>query len=145
MDIETASSCPYSQLQDRRVREIVRRIETNPGARHTIRELAASVNLSESRLRHLFRQHTGIPLARFIASQRLQRAAELLEGSFDRVSEVAFQTSFTNVAQFDKAFRAHFGRTPTEYRCSLVPEREVLQCAATSASYADRTAEEDKM
>jgi AraC-like DNA-binding protein len=82
----------------------------------SIENLASSVNLSSSRLRHLFRQEVGLPLGLFVRKSRLERALALLDGSFMNVKQVAFEVGFGNVTQFCREFRKMYGSTPGRYR-----------------------------
>jgi len=54
---------------DRRVAAVISLAYETPPA--DIESLATSVHLSASRLRHLFRRETGIPLHRYLRRQRL--------------------------------------------------------------------------
>ena len=59
-----------------RIREILDIIESQSPQK--ISQLALEVNLSQSRLQHLFKQETGVGLGRLLTEQRLQKAATLL-------------------------------------------------------------------
>lgn len=118
MSIETdrALSGHLGQLLDSRVREIVRILADEGCIGWTVGGLAARVNLSESRLRHLFKEATGVSISRFIIDRRLDLAARLLAGSHDRVGEVAQRTGFGDVKRFRAAFRVRFNASPSGYR-----------------------------
>jgi transcriptional regulator GlxA family with amidase domain len=47
---------------------------------------------------------------------RMERAAELLDHNGITVREVAHRVGYRQPAQFAKAFRAHHGLSPSEYR-----------------------------
>jgi transcriptional regulator GlxA family with amidase domain len=57
--------------------------------------------------------------ASYIKAQRLERAKELLLISSLSISEIAFQTCFTDVAHFSRSFKAVHDCSPKEYRSSL--------------------------
>lgn len=73
--------------------------------------LAESVALSGSRLRHLFKRETGVPLCRYRVWGRLRRAIQRL-GAGATPTDAALQAGFTDVAHFNHAFKANFGVTP---------------------------------
>lgn len=56
---------------DPRVTEVMRKIETAPSVRWHVNDLARDVEVSPSRLRHLFRQHAGHWIGQFRESKQL--------------------------------------------------------------------------
>lgn len=82
----------------------------------SIENLASSVNLSSSRLRHLFRQEVGLPLGLFIRKSRLEGALALLDGSFLSVKQVGYEVGFADGTHFCREFRKNYGTTPGLYR-----------------------------
>jgi len=75
------------------------------------RRLAESVALSGSRLRHLFKRETGVPLCRYRVWGRLRRAIQQL-GAGASPTDAALQAGFTDAAHFNHAFKANFGVSP---------------------------------
>lgn len=84
--------------------------------RSAITELADSVNLSVSRLRHLFKAETGMGLKKCLIESRLENARELLEGSSLSVKEIAGRMGYANVSNFVRDFKRRHRRTPTDHR-----------------------------
>ena len=78
-----------------------------------LKGLAAQVGLSPSRLRHLFRQGTGISLRNYLRWQRLLSA---LHWSAEGLSltEAAHAAGFSDSAHLSRFFRASFGLKPSE-------------------------------
>jgi transcriptional regulator GlxA family with amidase domain len=54
--------------------------------------------------------------ANYIKTKRLERAAELLLASNERITDIAFDCGFNDVANFTKSFHGKYGVTPTSYR-----------------------------
>ncbi|MBL6748910.1 MAG: helix-turn-helix domain-containing protein [Nevskia sp.] len=75
-------------------------------------ELAGEVGLSASRLAHLFRGATGIPVRRYILWRRLRAAVQsaLQTGN---LTEAAHAAGFADSAHLSRTFRAMFGITPS--------------------------------
>lgn len=78
--------------------------------------MAASVNLSYSRLCHLFKAETGVTPAQYLKAMRLRKAAELLTTTFLSVKEVMNLVGLKNKSHFTHDFRKTYGTAPISYR-----------------------------
>ncbi len=102
-------------------------------------ELARGVNLSPSRLRHLFKQHIGQTLAQYLRHIRLQQAKFLLETTHLRVKEVMARVGINDDSHFTRDFKRVFRFAPSKYRtrylCHELELRDSNSCQqiATSA------------
>jgi AraC family transcriptional regulator, arabinose operon regulatory protein len=79
-------------------------------------ELARAVNLSTSRLRHLFKSETGVSLKQYQKSLRMQLAQTLLARSFLTVKEITIRVGMRDPGRFVRDFKVACGLTPTQYR-----------------------------
>jgi AraC-like DNA-binding protein len=95
-----------------------------PSARKSLDELAASVNLSASRLRVLFKRDTQRTIPQYIKHLKLQRAQELLRKTYLRVTEIADHLDFDDASHFVRDFKREFGVTPTGYRKLVTEDQE---------------------
>lgn len=82
----------------------------------SLTDLAASVNLSPSRMRHLFKSETGETPAQYLKRMRMQKAAELLATTFYSVKEIMSRVGLQNESHFTHDFKRAYGLTPTQYR-----------------------------
>ena len=73
-------------------------------------------NLSESRLRALFKETAGISLGSHIQNYRLNRAMALLRTTKLPISEIAEEAGFGSPQAFSRIFRKELGHTPQAYR-----------------------------
>ena len=78
--------------------------------------LAALVNLSPSRFRHLFKQETGTTPAQYLKEFRLRKAEKMLRTTFLSVKQVLKHVGLGSNAHFVRDFRKMYGMTPTAYR-----------------------------
>ena len=78
--------------------------------------IAASLNMTYSWFRRLFKQYTGLAPARYITQLRLQRAKELLSTSSKSIKEIAVEMNYESVDYFSTQFRRQTKMTPTQYR-----------------------------
>lgn len=81
-----------------------------------LEEVARAVNLSTPRLRYLFKAETGMTPAQHLKSIRMQKAKELLEGTFLNVKQIMLQVGINDESHFVRDFRELYGLTPAEYR-----------------------------
>ncbi len=79
-------------------------------------DIAGALNLSVSRLRHLFKQETGISMKQFQKLLRLSCARELVENSFLTIKEITVLVGVTDVSHFTRDFKALYGKTPSQAR-----------------------------
>lgn len=101
---------------DKRVREVLDRLDRQWRTQHRLGELAASVNLGPSRLAHLVKNDTQTCIRDLIRRRRITEAARLLITTHNRVSEIGYYVGFTDVSNFTNAFRRELGVSPRAYR-----------------------------
>lgn len=80
--------------------------------------VASRQHISESYLRKLF-ESEGTTFTDFVLRQRLARAHRLLSDprrAAQKISAIAYEAGFADLSYFNRAFRRHYGRTPSEAR-----------------------------
>lgn len=107
---------PAPSHVDYRVQEAIRIIDCELSTRLSVVKLAERVFVTPSRLRQLFREETGLPIARYVREKRLDAAAAFLTHTYMRISAIAYAAGFGSPAAFDRAFRRRFRMAPKEYR-----------------------------
>ncbi|SHK43566.1 helix-turn-helix transcriptional regulator [Chryseobacterium polytrichastri] len=80
-----------------------------------IATLAKQSNMSEPKLRKLFKQTFGKGVFDYYQTVRMQEAAKLLKEQRMTVSEVGYQLGFTNLSHFSRVFEQHIGMKPKKY------------------------------
>jgi AraC-like DNA-binding protein len=91
-------------------------IEANIFNDLSMAELAALTNMSLSSFKREFAKHFDQSPARYIKSQRLEKAASLLSLTDLRISDIAFDCGFNDLAHFSKAFQKFYGYSPSEFK-----------------------------
>jgi len=76
---------------------------------------AQQMYMSRSTLYRKIRGITGQPVKAFLRIQRLKRAAQLLTEVGYNVSEASLRVGFLDRNYFSRAFKQHFGVSPSEY------------------------------
>lgn len=78
--------------------------------------LAKEVDLSVSRLAHLFRDQTGQTPQQFVEAERMGRAQQLLERTGRTITAIALEVGFENPFYFSLRFKKHTGQSPRDWR-----------------------------
>ncbi len=99
-----------------RVTRIVRMIESRPDAQHGLSALAREAGLNRYHFLRIFQQLTGLTPHQYVLRTRLRRAATRLVLEPARVLDIALDSGFGDVSNFNHAFRAEFGVSPRAYR-----------------------------
>ena len=78
--------------------------------------LSHHLNLSTSRVHHLFHEHFGRSPAQMLKIRRMQEARELLDSTFMSVKEIMAATGFNDLSHFVRDFKQMYGTSPSEMR-----------------------------
>jgi transcriptional regulator GlxA family with amidase domain len=105
-----------SAADERRVSTVLRFIEGNLGEPLPLERLASTAKMSEFHFLRAFKQVTRVTPHQYILRARLRQAAVRLKTSSDKVLEIALDTGFGDLSNFNHAFRAEFGVSPTRFR-----------------------------
>jgi transcriptional regulator GlxA family with amidase domain len=103
---------------DRRIELLISQMENQISGNWNTETLARQVNLSASRLRHLFKEQTGMTPSQYLRSLRLSHAKHLLQTTFLTIKEIASLVGLSTT-NFVREFKLLHDCTPTEYRESL--------------------------
>ena len=120
----TQRRTPYTvcdlHVLDNRIRRALAVIQSSPGL--DLDDIAANLNLSASRLRHLFKAQIGLSPGQYIKLLRLERAKSLLESSFLTVKEITGRVGASDVSHFVRDYKAVYGETPSNARAGRVSD-----------------------
>ncbi len=99
-----------------KIREMIAWIDGNLAEPLTIQQAMSQFGLSRSLLTREFRHYTGKSFVDYCNARRVQKAAMTLVSRADSVTQVAFDSGFSNLSHFHRQFKAHFGLTPAAFR-----------------------------
>lgn len=91
-------------------------IHRDPSHPWTIERLAQKSNLSRSAFADRFTRRVGQAPGAYVASLRLNNAADLLLDTTEPVSSVANRNGYDSEAAFSRAFSQRFGMAPSRWR-----------------------------
>lgn len=97
-----------------------RRAETYIRTRYSdpdlsVEGIAAALSLDRHHLARLFKARYGMTMREYLINTRIHRAAELLREGHS-VTETTALCGYTDLPNFSKMFRRHFGVSPGQYR-----------------------------
>ncbi len=81
-----------------------------------LKDVADLINMSESAFSHFFKKHTNKSFTEFITDVRIGNTCKLLLSTDDSISQIAYQSGFNNIANFNRLFKKYRGCTPADYR-----------------------------
>jgi len=99
-----------------RLRRVLSFIEDNLHTDLTLSEIAQVSGLSVTQCQRAFRAALGVSIYQFIISQRVMRAASLLEETGLSVLDVAFATGFSHPSHLSLHMRRVIGTSPASLR-----------------------------
>lgn len=100
-----ASIRPVLAYVDRHCRESI-----------TLDDIADVVHVSPSRIRHVFKDVTGVSFKEYLTQVRVAEAKRLLLSTDLSVADIAREVSYTNLHQFYKVFYRSCTMSPAAYR-----------------------------
>ena len=87
----------------------------------SLEEVAQAASFSMFHFHRIFKAVVGETVAEFTRRLRLEMAANrLMSSCHDDITTIAIDYGFSSSQNFAKAFRKHFGMSPTEYRKSKI-------------------------
>lgn len=98
------------------IRKAKRYIQSHYGERISLDEAAQAANASTRHFCKVFKSSTGITFTDYLARMRVEKAKHLLQNPHLRVSEIAFETGFESISQFNRSFKRITGHSPTQFR-----------------------------
>lgn len=79
-------------------------------------DICEAGNVGKSKCGKLFEKYYNVTPMEFVMNYRLEKGAKLLEISDMQITDIAYETGFSDASYFSKAFSAHIGISPVRYR-----------------------------
>lgn len=98
--------------------------------RITLRDIARSASLSGNYFSSMFHKMTGTVVKRYLQVIRVNAAKKLLTLSSERITDIAFNVGFINLADFNRVFKKIENCSPHQYRQSYKGQSSAQVCYA---------------
>ena len=123
-DLNTLSSAihkkRFSEIEGKRMRKIMEYTLDNFDKNLTVKEVAEIANMTPNAFCRYFKQRANKTYFNFVLDIRIGHACKLLSRNRElRISEIAFQSGFNNLTNFNRKFKQIKGLTPSEFRDSF--------------------------
>ena len=86
----------------------------------TLEDVASQVYVSQWHLSKLINREKGVGFLDMLSRMRVDMAKDMLMDPANRISDVAYDAGFADVAHFSKTFKKITGMTPGEYRSGKI-------------------------
>jgi AraC-like DNA-binding protein len=105
---------------DYRVSTVITLMEEQINHKTSLCEMARRVQLSPSRLRHIFKDETAFTFTQYLKSMRMHEAKKIMGASCLAVKEVMIKVGLSDKSHFERDFKKAFGLTPARYKTLCV-------------------------
>ena len=107
---------PRSVKSLEKIKTITKYVETHYAEKITIADIAAVADFSESHFMRYFKETMGTSFIDYLKEYRLTMAARMLLVSDSSILSISEEVGFDNLSYFNRAFKKHYGITPSQYR-----------------------------
>lgn len=125
------------QIARRPLHEALAHIDNHFRERIDEKEMAELCGMTAVSFSRAFKQNCGIGFQEYVTRKRMQAAEDLLLNSEIPVSSVSYMVGFKDPSYFARAFRQHFGQSPSATRLS----RQGVGAECSTGQRADRSDE----
>ena len=81
----------------------------------TLKELSVLYHKNEKYMGRTFKKEMGMTFHHYCLMLRLKKAELLLSETSDKIIDIALECGFNNVSYFNRAFKAQYGMSPSEF------------------------------
>jgi len=82
----------------------------------TLKDIAKLVHMTEESISRYFKKHTGKSIFESLNEIRLNNACELLIETDMTISQIAGESGFNNISNFNRKYKIQYNETPKEWR-----------------------------
>lgn len=118
---------PAERSADAQMKMAVTYLDTYHTTNIDLKELAASVNYSYDRFRHLFKAYTGYTLKQYIINKRVETAKTYLKNTDEPIARIAIRCGFDSASHFISTFKASEGVSPNHYRNRAILDMDLIE------------------
>ena len=114
--VSLSDNCVGEEAEKNTLDSSLKYVHTHIGEEITVKRLAEMEYMSEGYYRVLFKRITGASPGEYIATQRINRACQLLTETTQSIDNIAQSVGIRDRLYFQRFFKKHIGITPSKYR-----------------------------
>jgi AraC-like DNA-binding protein len=107
-------------LQLEYVKKTIKYIQVKYSEPIQVNDIATACGLNRSYLTRLFKDATGYSVQSYLIFYRMKMAMRMMQDPALSIKYISFAVGYNDIFTFSKAFKAHTGKSPSEYRQTLV-------------------------
>ncbi len=89
----------------------------------TLDDISRHIGLSKSHFEHMFKAYTNMTFIDYLTVERIKKAEGLIANPSMKITDIAFESGFSSVSSFNRAFKKIKQISPTEFRATQVGGR----------------------
>jgi len=86
----------------------------------TLDDISHQIGVSKSHFSHLFKKYTNMTFIDFLTTERIKRTEFLISNPKAHIIDIAFDSGFSSVSSFNRAFKKIKGISPSEFRETMI-------------------------
>jgi len=86
----------------------------------TLDDISHQIGVSKSHFSHLFKKYTNMTFIDFLTTERIKRTEFLISNPKAHIIDIAFDSGFSSVSSFTRAFKKIKGISPSEFRETMI-------------------------
>ncbi|MDR0886217.1 MAG: AraC family transcriptional regulator [Clostridiales Family XIII bacterium] len=87
----------------------------------TLDDISHHVGFSKFHFAHLFKTYMNMTFIDFLTAERIKKAESLISNPKTPITDIAFDSGFSSLSSFNRAFKKHKGISPSEFRKMIKP------------------------
>lgn len=99
--------------------DAIKFMDKNADKRLCISDIAKGVGKSESELKRIFREETGMGVMTYFRNMKINYAKQMLREKNENITEIAMKLGYNDIHHFSKQFKTITGMAPREYADSI--------------------------
>lgn len=86
----------------------------------TLDDISRHIGVSKSHFSHLFKRYTNMTFIDFLTTERIKKAEFLISNPKAHIIDIAFDSGFSSLSSFNRAFKKIKGISPSEFRETII-------------------------
>ena len=115
-EAEASPAIDSDQKHLQKLKTVLARIEQDFDKKLTVQEMADECGYSASHFMRWFKEATGSGFSAYLIEYRLGKAAREIQNTNKTILDIAEQSGFDNLSNFNRLFKKRFEMTPGQFR-----------------------------